>query len=390
MAPHLSIHHIHLYVSDYDRTLRFLTGQLGLRLLFDAHTANVGRFVAVGTPDGVTMLGIVVPPPESREHSLIGRSGHVVFVTDDVTAKYGEWSARDVVFDGPPQSTEWGGIYTTFSDPDGNRFSLMSQDGLTRKMQAERQAALDRQEAERRALHEMEIAREVQARLFPQRPPESPTLDLAGRCLQARQVGGDYFDYLPLGPTRLGLVLGDISGKGIAAALLMANLQGSLRSQSHLAVEHPSRFLSNVNTHFFQHSPPGAYTTLFMGAYSEDDGRLRYLNCGHPPPLLFRPDGGVEQLPATSTMVGLFANLDASPAETHLDPGDMLVVYSDGVSECADAAGEEFGAGRLIDAVREAAGRDSTAAVDHVFSRLLTFGGPEQQDDITLLIARHK
>src|SRR5215469_18295131 len=129
-------------------------------------------------------------------------------------------------------------------------FGLEGFDEVRRSLELRRRAHAEKLESERRAAQELEIAKQVQARLFPQIQPQLKTLECAGICLQARQVGGDYFDFLSLGPNRLGMIIGDVSGKGIAAALLMANLQASLRSQSALAFEQPEALLRSVNRLF--------------------------------------------------------------------------------------------------------------------------------------------
>src|SRR6202011_4361677 len=138
-----------------------------------------------------------------------------------------------------------------------------------------------KQETEQRAAQELEIAKQVQARLFPQTLPAMKTLDYAGVCVQARQVGGDYYDFLDLGRDRLGLVIGDIAGKGIAAALLMANLQANLRSQCAIALDQPQRFLRSVNQLFYENTNDSAYATLFFAEYDDKTQHLRYANCGH-------------------------------------------------------------------------------------------------------------
>lgn len=208
---------MHLFVSDLDRSLRFFTEQLGFNLLFDEVTENAGRFVAIAPPDGSAILGLSTAQPGSREYSYVGRSGNIVFVTDDIDAKYEEWRSRGVHFDQSPQTTGWRGTIANFTDPDGNPLVLMSQDEITRQLEIERMAAFERAEQERRAAREMEIAREFQSKLFPQTRSSLRTIDFAGRCIQARQVGGDYFDWLPLAERSFGLVIGDISGKGIGA-----------------------------------------------------------------------------------------------------------------------------------------------------------------------------
>jgi len=159
-------------------------------------------------------------------------------------------------------------------------------------------------EAERRVAQELEIAKQVQARLFPQSLPQLRTLEYAGICIQAREVGGDYYDFLNLDRDRLGFVIGDTSGKGIGAALLMANLQANLRSQSAIALEHPQQFLQSVNQLFYENTTDSSYATLVFAEYDDTSRRVRYANCGHYPGLLFRSDQTLERLDSTSTVLG--------------------------------------------------------------------------------------
>ena len=163
-------------------------------------------------------------------------------------------------------------MFTRFKDLDGNLFALVSLDEESRAVEAQRRAAAAKIESERRAVHELEIAKQVQTRLFPQTLPSLATLDYSGICVQARQVGGDYFDFLDLGRQRVGLVVGDISGKGIAAALLMANLQANLRSQCAVALDQPQRFLQSVNRLFYENSADSSYATLFFAEYDDGTG----------------------------------------------------------------------------------------------------------------------
>ncbi len=177
------------------------------------------RWVAVAPPDGTALLALLTPQPDSELFNRIGQSKEVVFITEDVTAKFTQWSERGVHFHHPPLTPVWGGMFTSFEDLDGNFFALVGFDEVSREIEAQRRAIAEELESERRTAKELEIAREVQARLFPQTLPPLVTLDYAGVCVQARQVGGDYYDFLDLGRERLGLVTADISGKGIAAAL---------------------------------------------------------------------------------------------------------------------------------------------------------------------------
>src|SRR5262249_13946222 len=202
----------------------------------------------------------------------------------------------------------WGGVFTRFEDIDRNCFELVSLDEISRSIEAQRRAAAEKREAERRARHELEIARQVQARLFPQTLPLLRSLEYAGACVQTRQVGGDYYDFLDLGQERLGLVIGDIAGKGIAPALPMANLHANLRSQCAIAVDKPEQLLRSVNRLFHENTADNAYATLFYSEFDDKTMRLRYANCGHLPCLVLHANGTVARLASTAPVVGLFAD----------------------------------------------------------------------------------
>ena len=255
-------------------------------------------------------------------------------------------------------------------------------------MEAQRQAAAERREAERRAAHELEIARQVQARLFPQRLPELESLEYAGACVQTHEVGGDYYDFLDLGQARLCLVLGDIAGKGIAAALLMANLQANLRSQCATAVEQPEQLLRSVNRLFYENTAENAYATLFYSEFDDRTCRLRYANCGHLPGLVVQSDGTVKRLSSTATVLGLFAEWSCRTAELQLCPGDLFAIYTDGITEALNQRDEEFGEERLLDVIRRARDQSASHIVTAVFDEVRRFSGDQQRDDVTLIVAR--
>ena len=246
----------------------------------------------------------------------------------------------------------------------------------------------DRMETERRAAHEMDIARDVQSRLFPQVRPPLSTLDYAGACMQARQVGGDYFDFLDLGSSRLAFVLADISGKGIAGALLMANLQANLRSRYAVALDDLPRLLNSVNQLFFDSTPDDRYATLFLAVYDDITRLLEYANCGHNAPLLFRVNGSIERLHSTSTVIGMSANWACVTQKLSLPPGDLLVIYTDGVTEANDASGNEFGEARLVDLVRANLALPPDQLITQIQSAVMSFSANNQFDDLTLVIAR--
>jgi serine phosphatase RsbU (regulator of sigma subunit)/catechol 2,3-dioxygenase-like lactoylglutathione lyase family enzyme len=409
----LSLHAVRVFVRDVERSLRFYVDQLGFRLAIDARLQDGERWVAVSPPDGTAVLTLVAPPTGSYEHKLIGRATQVVLITSDVAGRFQEWTRKGVRFSGSPrlrrikydpayapaaatprllggETPVWGSVSARFRDPDGNRFLLVSFDEVTHAVEAERRAAADRLEAERRVAHEMAIARQVQARLFPQSMPALRSLEYAGACLPARAVGGDYYDFLSLGPDRLGLVIGDVMGKGIAAALLMANLQANLRSQVAFAMDEPQRLLRSVNLLFCENSPESAFASLFFADYHDATGGLRYANCGHLCGLVLRRDGVVERLEATSTVLGLFREWECPVGECRLGPEDVLALYTDGVTEAFDGTGEEFGEGRLVDALRRHRARPAESLLASLVDEVRTFSPHEQHDDLTMIVARRR
>lgn len=425
-SPHLRLHCVNVFVRDQDRSLRFFVDQLGFNVAFDTRVQSGDRWVGVAPPDGAAILALIAPKPNSEQYKLIGRATQIVFVTEDVTAKFQEWSKRGVRFQTTPrlkriryqpqpaqsaaaagatpnaelaavnrtgmllgeETPVWGGIVARFRDLDGNTFSLVSFDELTHAMEAQRRVVAAKQEAERRAAHELEIAKHVQSRLFPQVLPPLKSLEYAGVCIQARKVGGDYYDFLDLGQGRFGFVIADISGKGIAAALLMANLQANLRSLCSIAQAQPDCLMRSVNQLFCENTTDGAFATLFFGEYSDGARLLRYANCGHLPALVLRVDGSVIRLDATATVLGIFRKWECEVGECQLGPGDLLALYTDGITESFDAAGDEFGELRLVDSLLRHGESSPQAALANIVDDVLHFSPQEQHDDITLILAK--
>ena len=428
---YLRVHCINIFVRDQERSLRFYRDQLGFQLAFDVRLQSGDRWLAVAPPDGTAILALVAPKPSAQEYKLIGRSTQVVFVTEDVAAKFQEWSKRGVRFQQAPrlrrikylhpeqaihssyqrpheQETHsepqansaipsmllgsetpiWGGVFARFRDIDGNSFSLVSFDEVTHALEAQRRVMAEKLERERRAAQELEIAKQVQSRLFPQTLPPLKTLQYAGTCIQARAVGGDYYDFLSLGQERLCFVIGDIAGKGIAATLLMANLQANLRSQCAIALDQPQRFLRSVNQLFCENTTDGAYATLFFAEYDDRSQTLRYVNCGHLPALLFRRDNSVEHLDSTCTVLGIFKDWDCATGERQLFPGDLLALYTDGITESFNDAREEFGEERLVKALRRRRDSSPRDILASVVDEVHQFSPHEQHDDITLIVAK--
>jgi serine phosphatase RsbU (regulator of sigma subunit) len=201
-------------------------------------------------------------------------------------------------------------------------------------------------------------------------------------------VGGDYYDFLESRPGRLALVLADIAGKGISGALLMANLQANLRGQYAEVLDDLPRLLKSVNQLFYENSSNSSYATLFFGDYDDSSRRLRYVNCGHLPPLLVRGDEQVERLTATNTVLGLFEKWECSVAEVQLAPGDTLVLYTDGVTEAENAQEEQFGEPRLIETMLAERHLAVRSLLETIVETVQKFSEGEQADDITLVLAR--
>ena len=414
--PFLRLQSVMVYVRNLDRSLEFYLDLLGFQIVFDGRSqpGKTGQpWVVVSPPDGTANLTLIVPRTDSEQFKQIGRASHVTFVTEDVLAKFREWSKRGVHFLSNPRLRRfkhalqlkpalsndagapddhappiWGAVFSRFRDPDGNTFSLVSFDEVTHAVETQRRAIADRQEAERRAAQELEIAQQVQSRLFPQTLPRLRTLEYAGICHQARQVGGDYYDFLDLGGERLGLVVGDISGKGIAAALLMANLQANLRSQSAIALDQPQRFLCSVNQLFCQNTSGGSFATLFFAEYDDTARRLRYINCGHLSALLLRADDSLDRLSSTATILGAFKEWECEIEESQLYPGDTLALYTDGVTEAFSPHREEFGEERLVEALRRHRALAPCELLSSVVDEVRRFSPHEQHDDITLIVAK--
>ena len=236
--------------------------------------------------------------------------------------------------------------------------------------------------------NEVADARAVQNRLLKTPVPRLRTLDLDAYCRPARGVGGDFYDLLSLGPSRLGILLGDIAGKGVSAAILMASLQATLRSHYATGTGDLPQVLRSVNRLFFDWTASHHFATLFLGEYDDQTRLLSYVNCGHLPPLLMKPDGSLKRLESTATVVGILTDWDCEVGEVVLDPGDVLLVYSDGMSEGESPDGGEFGEQRLIESLRAARHLPVDSLIPSLIRIQKEFCGFRQSDDTTLVVAR--
>jgi phosphoserine phosphatase RsbU/P len=248
---------------------------------------------------------------------------------------------------------------------------------------------IEEQRQRQRLENEVAIAREVQQQLFPHSVPSVPGLDLYAMCRPARVVSGDYYDFIPLGPGRVGIALADISGKGIFAALLMASLQASLRSAAALDGKGgTAELVSVLNGHLFKNTSDDRYATLFYAVYDAVAKTLTYTNAGHLAPL-FVTDGRIQPLEQGGTVVGLFEDSRYTQCTLSVTPGSLLVGFSDGLTEPESVYGEEYGIERLkAEVVRQREMPAARLAENLVAAVEQWSGTPEQADDITVLVAR--
>jgi sigma-B regulation protein RsbU (phosphoserine phosphatase) len=254
---------------------------------------------------------------------------------------------------------------------------------------------------------EIEIAREVQQQLFPREVPRMRTLRVKAVCQPARLVSGDYYDYECVGDSQVALAIADVAGKGISAALLMAALQSSLRAQLQGVTEaipalagggtgapvnslSTSQLVSHLNRQLYATTSAEKYATFCLGMYDEDKSMFTYTNAGHLPPLLVR-DGQVERLDVNGTVVGAFPYAAFDESQVKLRPGDLLVFYTDGVTEPENAYGEMFGEDRLTALLAQSAAlhEDEDKIIHNVLDGVRHWtASDELQDDMTLLLAR--
>ncbi len=254
---------------------------------------------------------------------------------------------------------------------------------LKRAVERERLAAQERLE------RDVVIAQAVQARLFPQKVPKSAGLECHGVCRPARGVAGDYYDFLEIGGGALGIALGDVAGKGISAALLMASLQGALRSHASLSDEGPAETARDINEQIHGLTDSNRFATFFWAIYDEASRALTYVNAGHNPPMLLRATGALERLAAGGPPLGVFAGSRYEQRTVTLAKGDVLLVFSDGITEAPNGAEEEFGEARLERLLRDRRELPAAALCAEVVETVQGFqAGAPQEDDMTVVVAR--
>ena len=348
--------------------------------LIPNHTHFVPAY-ASGVPDGSCDIALADPVvAEMREHRQPLRRANDLLLP--LTA--GD-ELQGILSLGPKQSEE------PYSGRDMSLLeSVAIQTGLALENSRLTLAVAEQAAHRERLSGELEIARQVQERLFPKRAPLVRGLELAGLCLPAQTVGGDYYDFLSVPPGMTGLAIGDIAGKGVAAALLMAGLQASLRGLTLAGVSDLADLMAKLNMLVYDATPANRFATFFYGLYDPETRILRYSSAGHNPVLLHRKgQDEVIWLKTPGVALGLRRTSAYVADQVTLHPGDELFLYTDGVTEARNGAGEEFGEDLLERAVKSSAGASASDCIDALIADVQAFcAGTAQHDDITVIVAR--
>jgi sigma-B regulation protein RsbU (phosphoserine phosphatase) len=238
------------------------------------------------------------------------------------------------------------------------------------------------------AYSEWTAACEVQQRFRQYLEPGADTFSYSARCRQVRELGGDAYDFVPLAHSHLALAVGDASGKGLAAALMISNVQSSLRTAVAFAGNDGAAVLGAVNREVHATSLPDRYATLFYGVFDKATRELQYVNAGHNPPMLIRRDRSVVRLECGGPPVGMFPNWTYEEGAVQLNPGDLVLAYTDGVTEAVNPAGEEWGEEGLLRTVTEHHPRSAREVVERIFRSMDEFSLGRQTDDATAIVLR--
>ena len=287
------------------------------------------------------------------------------------------------------------GVLTVYNKKDAKKFTEEDQRLLAiiaaQSAQVVENARLyEEEQALRRMQEEVRLAARIQLDLLPKSSPEIQGYDIAGKSVPAQLVGGDYFDFIPTHDDQLALSVGDVSGKGLPASLLMANLQATLRGQT-LVSSLAKECVRRSNKLLFQTTSPEKFVTLFYGILDPRKHAFSFCNAGHNYPLLFSSTQETRRLETGGTVLGIMEDFPYAEEVVSLNVGDILVIYSDGITEAVNGAGELFGEERLINVVSEHRGIPAAKLVERIILAVKTFAGSTPQaDDITLIVIKRK
>jgi sigma-B regulation protein RsbU (phosphoserine phosphatase) len=286
----------------------------------------------------------------------------------------------------------FGMIYV--DNPFDNRFTEEDLKVLTTvasvaSIKIEHERLLDERLEKRRMEEELKVASEIQMRLQPFAPPKLDGWDMTGVSFPCREIGGDYYDFIHRKrDSHLIVAVGDVSGKGTGAALLMSSLHAAVRAQSQTGAK-ISEVMGEINEYIFENSPPNKFLTLFYGDLDPETGTLAYSNAGHNAPILMRRSGEVERLDTGGLPIGMMQGVGYQEASVVFEPGDVLVIYSDGITESINERDEEFDEERLTDVVKNNLGRSASGIRDRIDEALSRFVGTTAPvDDMTLMIIK--
>jgi sigma-B regulation protein RsbU (phosphoserine phosphatase) len=395
---------------DLEEILRHLLDSVRRALDYDA----AGVFVlshavrpTIGRADRMiaAMAAVGFDPDPNREDPMLrsgqGIIGHVIRTGESVTAPDVRLDPRYVAGRASTLSEAavpvWsGGRVIGALNVESDRLAAYSADDARRLASFAAAAAvfidkaiLHRQVLQKERLdHQMALAREVQASLLPSIPPPVPGYDIAGINLPTMEIGGDYFDYIPLGKDRLGLVVADVSGKGVPAALIMATFRAALRTE--LKRDRPiGEVVESVNRLLIDSMDTSRYVTAVYGILEPATGRFTYVNCGQTPPLLLKARGALVRLDRGGPALGMPVGGHRETATVHLEAGDVLALFTDGVVEVFAESGDEFGIDRLETVLREAGPSGAGHVIRAVVDATRSYAGRvTYDDDFTLAIVR--
>jgi serine phosphatase RsbU (regulator of sigma subunit) len=273
----------------------------------------------------------------------------------------------------------------------GREAGLLLRSHVETVMHSLRTAALD-SSAQQAVIRDLETARDVQTALFPRKNVAIPGLDYRAFYKPARDIGGDYYDLFPLPGDTWGMAIGDVAGKGIGAALIVASLQASLRAQALNAHSDLVSLMAEVDRLVYASSPQQFYASLFYGEYQPETRILEYVNAGHNPPMILRWKSGdyrVFRLEAGGTPIGLLEKTNFAADSFQIEPGDVLVAYTDGITESESPASELWGQERLERVLRKCKGETSEEIIQRILDERFAFAsGQPQRDDMTVLVIR--
>jgi len=271
---------------------------------------------------------------------------------------------------------------------DAEALSLLTVFANIAAIRIEHARLVEVEHAERVLAHDLEQAADIQRGLFPQAPPVLPGLELSGRSLPCRSVGGDYFDYIPMADGRILVVVADVSGKGLAASLLMSSLQARVHALCELQTD-VAKMVSRLNHSIKANTPDNKFITGFFAAIDPNTGEMEYSNAGHNAPVVVRQSGSIELLTAGGPVLGILPNITYAGGRTRLERGDLLVMYSDGVSEAPNIKDEEFGEEAVGQIAAACLGRTADEVLMEIARQLRAFLGEcSPTDDVTMVVAR--